>query len=161
GQGGQDEYRWIPTARRDVQGVHQPAVHFIGKRDGGHQILGVSPFGLGDRKARRDVVAWMNGKSTDIRVVEVEEAERCAIGEGCKIRRGAPTGADDRGATGHGKCNLATDADRSFLERSDTAADRVNDVYLDPLDGRGVEVVVAQGMGIGGQLFRERSLAWC
>src|SRR5215467_775706 len=124
-----------------------------------HQILGVSPFGLGDRKARRDVVAWMNGKSTDIRVVEVEEAEGCAIGEGCKIRRRAPSGSDDRGATGHRKRDLATDPDCSFLERSDTAADRVDDVHLDPLDGRGIEVVVAQGMGIGGQLFRERSLA--
>jgi len=123
--------------------------------------LGGGPLGLRDCKARRDVVAWMNGKSPDIRVAEIEVAERCAIGEGCKIRRRAPARPDNRGRTGHGKRNIAADTDGSFLGRSDTAADRINDVHLDPLDGRGVEVVVAQGMGIGGQPFRERSLTWC
>ena len=96
-----------------------------------------------------------------MRVAEIEVAERCAIGEGCKIRRRAPARPDNRGRTGHGKRNIAADTDGSFLGRSDTAADRINDVHLDPLDGRGVEVVVAQGMGIGGQPFRERSLTWC
>jgi len=102
----------------------------------------------------------MNRKSPDIRIVEIEEAERGAIGEGRKIGRRAPARSDDRGGTGHGKRNLAADTDGFFLERSDTAADRIDDVHLDPLDGRGVEVVVAQGMGIGGQPFRKRSLAW-
>jgi hypothetical protein len=102
----------------------------------------------------------MNGKSPDIGVVEIEVAKRCAIGEGCKIRRRAPARSDDRGRTGHGKRNLAADTDGSFLERSDTAADRIDDVHLDPLDGRGVEVVVAQGMGIGGQPFRKRPVTW-
>ena len=102
----------------------------------------------------------MNGKSTDIRVVEIEVAERGAIGEGCKVRRRAPARPDDRGQTGHSQRNLAADTDSFFLERSDTAADCIDDVHLDPLDGRSVEVVVAQGMGIGGQPFRKRSLAW-
>src|SRR6266481_1426804 len=68
---------------------------------------------------------------------------------------------DDRSRTGHGKRNIAADTDGPFLERSDTAADRIDDVDFDPFDGRGVEVVVAQGMGIGGQPFRERSLTRC
>ena len=57
----------------------------------------------------------MNGKSPDIRVVEIEVAERSAIGEGCKIRRRTPARPDDRGRTGHGKRNLAADTDGSFL----------------------------------------------
>ena len=122
--------------------------------------MGVGPFGLRDCKARRDRVAWMNRKSPDIRIVEVEEAERGAIGEGRKIGRRAPARSDDRGGTGHGKRNLAAVTDGFFLERSDTAADRIDDVHLAPLDGRSVEVVVAQGMGIGGQPFRKWSLAW-
>ena len=103
----------------------------------------------------------MNGKSPDIRVVEIEVAERCAIGEGCKVRRRAPPRPDDRSRTGHGKRHIAADTDGPFLERSDTAADRIDDVDFDPFDGRGVEVVLAQGMGIGGQPFREWSLTWC
>ena len=103
----------------------------------------------------------MNRKSADIGVVEIEEAERCAIGERCKIRRRAPPRSDDRRRTGHGKRDLAADTDGSFLERSDPAADRIDDVHLDPLDGRGVEIVIAQGVGIGGQPFCERALACC
>ena len=41
-----------------------------------------------------------------------------------------------------------------------TVLDLHGGANLDPLDGRGVEVVVAQGMGIGGQPFRKRSLVW-
>ena len=59
------------------------------------------------------------------------------------MKRWYPRCPDDRGRTGHGKRNLAADTDGFFLERSDTAADRIDDVHLEPLDGHGIEVVVA------------------
>ena len=58
-----------------------------------------------------------------------------------------PTPARRRGKCATGLSSKARDA----------ASDRIDHMRLDPLDGRGVEIVIAQAIGIGRESFRKRS----
>ena len=48
------------------------------------------------------------------------------------------------------------DCDVYLLDAS-LATERVDEMHLDPLDGRVVEIVIAQAVGIGGEPFRKRA----
>src|SRR5579862_8007282 len=102
----------------------------------------------------------MNGKASRIGIVEVEVAESSTVGEGCKVGCRAPIGADDGGVAAAGKCDVAANADRSLVEGADATSDRIDDVRFDPLDGCGVDIVIAQAVGIGGKPFRKRTDKW-
>src|SRR5207302_6826203 len=123
--------------------------------DRGNEVARTGPLRLADREARRDLVARMNGNPPDIGIVEIEVTQRRTIGEGGKLGRGAAPGANDGGVAGYGKREIAADTDRAFVERPDRAPDRVDDMHLDALDGAGVEVLIAQIMGVGGQPLRQ------
>ena len=105
------------------------------------------------------MVARMRRKRPDIDIVEVVIAERGAIGESREIGRGARIGADHGGgAAAPGRqCHLAADPHRRLAERRNAAADGVDHMRLDPLDGRGIEIVVAQRVRVGGQPLGERT----
>jgi len=48
-------------------------------------------------------------------------------------------------------------AHRPLVERGDSAADRVDEMRFDPLDGRRVEIVMAQSIGVAA---RRSASAW-
>ena len=56
------------------------------------------------------MIARMNGKPSHIGIVEVEVAESRAIGEGRKIGRRAPVGADDGGVAANRQRDVAANA---------------------------------------------------
>jgi len=87
----------VPAARRDVQGIGEPAVYFVSNDDRGDQLLSACSLGFCHREAWRDVVAWMNGELTNIGVVEVEVANSGTVGKGCEVRRRPVIGPDDGG----------------------------------------------------------------
>jgi hypothetical protein len=103
------------------------------------------------------MIAWMDGKASHICVIEVEVAESRAIGEGRKLGCRAPIGADDGCVTADRKRDVAANADRSLVEGADSASDRIDNVRFDPLDGCGVDIFIAQAIGIGGKSFRKRA----
>ena len=140
----------------DVEGVDQPAIDLIGEHDRGDEVLRAGALGLRDREAGRDMVAGMTGKASDIDVVEIVIAEGGAVGEGRKVGRGAPVGADDGGDAADRERDVAADADRPLVEGGDAAAERIDDMRFDPFDGRGIDIVIAQAVGIGGEPFRKR-----
>ena len=115
----------------------------------------VRPLGLRDREAWRNVIAWMNGKASDTGVVEVEVAECRAIGEGREFGRRAPIGADNGRVAADRERDLAADAHRSLVERTNSAADRIDDMRFDPLNGRGIEILKAQPVCVNSELVRE------
>jgi hypothetical protein len=53
----------------------------------------------------------MNGKPADVCIVEIEVAERGAIGEGSQLSRRPPIGADNGRRAGDRKRDFAADAD--------------------------------------------------
>ena len=66
---------------RDVESVDQPAVNLVDECDRGNEFGGARPLGLRDRKAGGDLVAWVAGQATDIKVIEVVVSKGDAIGE--------------------------------------------------------------------------------
>ena len=105
------------------------------------------------------------GLARDIDVVQVVIAEGAAIGEGGKVGRGQPIGADDgrdpapASAAAAGPCRdreFAAGADRPLVEGRDPAAERVDEMDLDGLDGCRVDVAITQGVRIGGESLRQR-----
>jgi hypothetical protein len=156
--GRQAEHRNIPAAAADVdaEGVGQPAVDLIGKSDRGDEFPGACPLGLRDGETGRDIVARMTGNAADISVIQVEIAEGGAIGEGCKVGRGAPLGADDgRAAAAARQHDVAANAYWLLVEGREAAAERVDKMHFDPFDGRVIEIVIAQAIGISGEPLRE------
>ena len=160
--GGQAENRNVPAAGGDigVEGIDQPAIDLVGQGNRGDELCRARALGLRDREAGRDVVARMPGDAADIGVVEVEIADGGAVGEGRKVgaaRRVVPMTVAPPPPMR--QRDAAADAHRLLVEGGKAAAERVDDMHLDALDGRLVEVVVAQGVGIGGKTCRERSFA--
>ena len=156
--GRQAEHRNIPAAAADVdaEGIDQPAVDLIGKSNRGDEFGGGCPLGLGDRETGRDMVARMTGNAADIGVIEVEIAEGGAIGEGCKIGRCAPLCADDgRAAAAARQHHVAANAYGLLVEGCEAAAERVDEMHFDAFDGRFIEIVIAQAIGIGSEPLRE------
>src|SRR3984957_17942775 len=98
----------------------------------------------------------MNGEASNIGVVEVEIAERSAVGEGRQLRRRAAVGADDGGVAADRQCNVAANANWPLVEGADAASDRIDQVRLDPLDGCRVDILKSQAVGIGRESFRKR-----
>src|ERR1700704_1272997 len=103
------------------------------------------------------MIAWMNGKASHIGVIEVEVAESGAIGKGRKVRCRAPVGADNGCVTADRQRDVAANPDRPFVEGADAASDRIDNMRFDPLDGRSIEIVIAQAIGIGGKSFGKRT----
>ncbi len=103
------------------------------------------------------MIARMNGKASHIGVIEVEVAEGGAVGEGRELRCRAPIGADNGCVTADRQRDVAANPDRPLVEGADSASDRIDDVRFDPFDGRGVDIVVAQAIGIGGKSLRKRA----
>jgi len=101
------------------------------------------------------MIAWMNGKASDIGVIEVEVAERGTIGESRKVCGRASIGADDGCVAGDRKRDIAANADRPFVEGADAAANRIDNVRFNPFNGRQVEILEVQAVRIFGELFGE------
>jgi hypothetical protein len=99
----------------------------------------------------------MNGKASHIGVIEVEVAASGTIGKGRKVRRRAPAGTDNGRVTADRKRDVAANPDRFFVEGADTASDRIDNMRLDPLNGRSIEIVIAHAIGICGQSFGKRA----
>ena len=155
--GRQAEHRRVPAAGRDVEGVDQAAVDLVGEHDRGDELRSARALAFGDREAGGDVIARMARQTPDVGIVQVVVAEGCAVGEGGEIGRGAPVRADDGRCAGRrDQRDIAADAHRPLVERGDSAADRVDEMRFDPLDGRCVEIVIAQSIGVGGEPIRER-----
>src|SRR5580698_5836760 len=103
-------------------------------------------LGFGDRKAGRDVVAWMASNAADIGIVQIEIAESRAVSEGCKIRRCLLRGADNGGsATAVSERDVTANSHRLFVEGGESAADRIDEMHLDAFYRRFVEVLIAKG----------------
>ena len=103
------------------------------------------------------MIARMNRKASHIGVVEVEVAEGGAIGEGRQIRCRAPIGADNGRVAADRERDVAANADRLLVEGADSTSDRVDHVDFDPFDGRGIDIVIAQAVGVGGKSLRKRT----
>ena len=156
---GQAQDRNVPAPRGDVdvEGVDQPAIDLVGKGDRGDELFRARALGLRDRETGRDVVARMPGDAADIGVIEVEIADRRAVGEGRELERAAPPRADDgRAATAVRQRDVAANPHRLVVEGREGAAERVDDVHLDAFNGRVIEVLVAQPVGIAGEACCER-----
>ena len=76
------KHRGIPATGRNIEGIDQPAVHFIGDDDRCDQPACAGALGFGDCETRRNVVAGMNGEAPYISIVEVEVTECGRIREG-------------------------------------------------------------------------------
>src|SRR4051812_18050294 len=80
------EHWGIPAAFRNVERVDQPAIYFIGNDNRGDKLFDSRTLGFCNGEACCDVVARMNGKTADIRVIEVEKAESGTIRKGSHLR---------------------------------------------------------------------------
>ena len=98
----------------------------------------------------------MNGKSADVCIVEIEVAERGAIGEGSQVSCRPPIGANDGRRAGDRKRDFAADADWPLVPCAHPTANGIDHMRLHPLDCGVVEVFVAQAIGIGGEPIRQR-----
>src|SRR2546421_13112990 len=101
----------------------------------------------------------MDGDPADVCVIEVEIPDGCAIGEGRHVSRRLSMSANDRRRAAHGKRELPADANRPLVPSAYAAANRINHMRLDTLDGCGVEVLVAQAVSVVPEPFSERSLS--
>src|SRR5262245_50925081 len=97
------EHRRIPAARRDIEGIDQTAVHFISNDDRRYQFVGACTFGLCNRETGCNVIARMNGDSSDVCVIEVEIAECGAVREGRQVGCRPPIGTNNSRRTLDGK----------------------------------------------------------
>jgi hypothetical protein len=157
-RGRQAEDRTVPTARVEVESIEHPAIDLIGQHDCGNELDPARPLRLRNREASRDNVARMPDLAPRIDVVQVEVADGRTIGEGGEIRRGASVGADDRRDAARGAHrDLAADADGLLVESCDQARDRIDEMRLDGLDRRRVDVGMTQPVGVGGKPFRKRT----
>jgi hypothetical protein len=139
-------------------GVDQPARDFVNENDRRDEIGGARPLCLSDRETGRDVVARMARQAADIGIVQIVITEGNAVREGGKLGRAASGGSDDGSrAVRRRERDVAADAYRSFVERCDPAADRIDHMGFDPLDGRLVDIREAQPIGVVGEPFRERA----
>src|SRR5690242_20019423 len=120
------EHGGIPAALRNVERIDQPAVYFIGDDNRRDKFFDVRLLGFCYGEARCNVVARMNGKTTDISVIEVEIASSGTVGKGGHFRCRLPMRAYDRRRTSDGKRDLAADADRLFVKRAHATADRID-----------------------------------
>jgi len=154
----QAQHRRVPAAGPDVQGIDQPAVDLIREHDRGDEFRGAGPLGLRNREAGRNVVARMTGKARDIDIVQVVIAERGSIGEGGKIGRGAPFGADDARDARVCQRDFTANAHRPLIERRDPTPQRIDDMRFDSFNGRAVEIVIAQAVGVGGEPIGQRTV---
>ena len=152
------KHRGIPATGRNIEGIDQPAVHFIGNDDRCDQFACAGALGFGDSETCRNVVAGMNGEAPYIGIVEVEVTECGRIREGGEFRCRPPLGADDGRRARGGKRDLAADADRFFIPCAHAAADGVDQKRFHAFDGRAVELFVGQAMSIGGKPLGQRPL---
>jgi hypothetical protein len=98
----------------------------------------------------------MDGLARDIEVVQVVVAPGRPVGEGREVRRGAAAGADDgRDAAAGGQRDFAADADRPFVKSGEPAPQRIDEMDLDGLDGRSVEIVLPKVVRIAGEPLGE------
>src|SRR5262249_28986715 len=136
-----------------------PAIHFISDDDRSDEVCGTRTLGFSNGEACRDVIARMNGKPADICIVEVEIAESGTVGEGGHISCRLPLRANDRRGTVDGQRDLTADAHRSLIPCANSATNRIDHKRLHALDGRSIEVFVAQTRRISSEPLRKRSLA--
>jgi hypothetical protein len=147
----------VPPSAHHVAAVDQPAGDFVDEHDRGDEVRDARALGFGDRKAGRDIVAGVAGEAADVGVVQVVVTEGDAVGEGRQFCRTAPRGPDHRRLAVRCKRKLAADAHRFLVERRDPAPDGVDHMRLGPLDGRGVDVLEAEAMGVISEAFGERA----
>jgi hypothetical protein len=147
----------VPPSAHHVAGVDQPAGDFVDEDDRGDEVGDARALGFGDRKAGRDIVAGVAGETADVGVVQIVVTEGDAVREGRQLRRAAPRGPDHGRLALRGEREVATDAHRLLVERRDPAPDGVDHVRLGPLDGRGIDVVEAELMGVVSKSFGERA----
>ncbi len=157
---GQAHDRRIPTARGDIAGIDQAAVHFIGDDDGDDQLPRAASLGFCRGEAGRDQVARMRRKTTNISVIEIEVSKRGAIRERRQFHAGADIGANDGRDTQAIARHVAADAHRPFVESADAATDRIYDMHLCSIERCGVDILVAQvervTRQVGCQCLRQR-----
>ena len=90
--------RMIPAARANARGVTKAALHFVGERDRGDQLLPIRTHALGYCQRGGDVIARVRRFLGKIRVVVIEIANATAGRESGPVRRRLMIGTDDGGA---------------------------------------------------------------